>query len=470
MTAEVGQTLAGRYRIDQALARGMAQTYAATRLSDQQLVIVKGLDFGQISQWKSYELFEREVRTLQNLSHRGIPRFLDSFQDPAQPGWQYLVIERVPGKSLQEWLESGWRPSEEELKDLSLQALDILDYMHRLAPPVIHRDLKPSNLILDRDTQQLYLIDFGAVQDALRQQSHSTVVGTFGYMAPEQFSGRSSPVTDLYGWGATLLHLLSGRSPAELPQQELRIDFRSSVHCSRALADWLEQMLAPAPEHRFASARDAREALLNPAALAPRRTHSGPLAEAPQIARPSGSSIQLVRSGRQLQISIPPGQARPATTSMAFFAVVWNSFIAFWTVMALQGGLLFAAFSIPFWGVGLFLARQAARGLFLRSELSFSSTHYSLTEQLWSSKTVRSGRTAEIQAVHFVLHHKMNRRPVFVLEIEGGTENLRFGLNLSRAEQHWLRSEILGWLLEQRSETEGQRLLALSQEDSPHAF
>ncbi|MBF2052360.1 MAG: serine/threonine protein kinase [Candidatus Sericytochromatia bacterium] len=470
MTAEVGQILAGRYHIEQALARGMAQTYAATRLSDQRAVIVKGLDFGQINQWKSYELFEREVRTLQNLSHRGIPRFLDSFQDPAQPGWHYLVIERVPGKSLQEWLESGWRPSEEELKNLSLQVLDILDYMHRLAPPVIHRDLKPSNLILDRDNQQLYLIDFGAVQDALRQQSHSTVVGTFGYMAPEQFSGRSAPATDLYGWGATLLHLLSGRSPAELPQQELRIDFRSSVHCSRELADWLDNMLAPAPEHRFGSAREAREALLTPTMLTPLRGHNSVLAEAPQVARPSGSSIQLSRSDRELQIHIPPGQARPATTSMAFFAVFWNCFVAFWTVLAFQGGLLFAAFSIPFWGVGLFLARQAARGLFLRTELSFSSTHYSLTEQLGGARKVHSGRTAEIQAVHFVLHHKMNRRPVFVLEIEGGTQNMRFGLNLSRAEQHWLRSEILSWLLGQRSSAEGQRLLALSQEDSPHAF
>ncbi len=79
----------------------------------------------------------------------------------------------------------------------------------------------------------------------------STVVGTYGYMAPEQFRGQAVPTTDLYGLGATLLFLLTHRSPAELPTDRLKIDFRSRVQISEDFADCLEKMLDPDVEERF---------------------------------------------------------------------------------------------------------------------------------------------------------------------------------------------------------------------------
>jgi ankyrin repeat protein len=105
----------------------------------------------------------------------------------------------------------------------------------------------------------VFLVDFGAVQDTYYNtfMRGSTVVGTYGYMAPEQFRGQAVPTTDLYGLGATLLFLLTHCSPADLPTDRLKIDFRSHVQISQEFADWLEKMLEPDVEDRFGSAKEA---------------------------------------------------------------------------------------------------------------------------------------------------------------------------------------------------------------------
>ena len=166
-----------------------------------------------------------------------------------------MVQEIAPGKSLFQLVESGWRTNEREIKDIAQQILSILSYLHSLDPPVIHRDIKPNNLIRD-DEGKIYLVDFGAVQNTYYNtlMQGSTVVGTYGYMSPEQFSGKALPQSDLYSLGATLLYLLTHRSPAELPQDTLKLDFRNSVDISGSFADWLEKILEPDIEDRFSNA------------------------------------------------------------------------------------------------------------------------------------------------------------------------------------------------------------------------
>src|SRR6185436_19959572 len=95
-------------------------------------------------------------------------------------------------------------------------------------------------------------VDFGAVRERMRPEGGSTVVGTFGYMAPEQFQGRAGPGSDVYAVGATALTLLTGREPEDLPHRGLAIDVPQALS---GLADpkivrILSAMLEPDPDRR----------------------------------------------------------------------------------------------------------------------------------------------------------------------------------------------------------------------------
>jgi serine/threonine protein kinase len=106
------------------------------------------------------------------------------------------------------------------------------------------------------------LIDFGAVQDRAKAEGVTfTVAGNNGYAPPEQFLGKAVPASDLYALGATLIHLLSGIPPAELPQAKMRIQFKEYININPNFANWIEQLIQPAPERRFSTARQALEAL-----------------------------------------------------------------------------------------------------------------------------------------------------------------------------------------------------------------
>ncbi|WP_310485375.1 protein kinase domain-containing protein [Chamaesiphon sp. VAR_48_metabat_403] len=245
---------------------GSGVTYRALDTKNQQLVALKALSLHQIDDWKAIELFEREAKILSTLDRDGIPKYLDYFTtDLNGDRYFYIVQELAPGKNLLEWMRSGWRVSEAEVKTIAIQILEILIYLHRHYPPIVHRDLKPSNIIKTEDGK-IFLVDFGAVQQTYHDTflRGSTVVGTYGYMAPEQFRGQAVPATDLYGLGATILHLLTHRSPAEIPQDGLRLNFRDRLQVSSSFADWLERMLEPDVGSRFSSSTKALEVLKTP--------------------------------------------------------------------------------------------------------------------------------------------------------------------------------------------------------------
>ncbi|PSN11313.1 serine/threonine protein kinase, partial [filamentous cyanobacterium CCT1] len=258
-----------RYRILRPLGQGSSgTTYAAEVLATGQTIALKALSLRGLQDWKKIELFEREARILKSLSHPAIPQYIDFFQvDTADNRWFYLAQDLADGTSLADWVEAGGRVDEAEARRIAAAVLEVLVYLHGLNPPVIHRDIKPQNIIR-RDDGHIYLVDFGAVQAVYCHGQGSTVVGTYGYMAPEQFRGQAVPATDLYGLGATLLFLLTHQSPADLPQERLRINFRPYVSVSDAFADWLDQLIDPLVEDRFASAQVALTALTQPAPLA----------------------------------------------------------------------------------------------------------------------------------------------------------------------------------------------------------
>ncbi len=259
-----GSIIAERYQLAELLGSGgSGSTYRATRIGDGAEVAIKILSLRHLNDWKQLELFEREAKVLSQLSHPQIPQYLEYFHvDTPSNRAFYIVQQLAPGKPLTGWVTDGWLGTEAEVRDIASQLLAILQYLHQQSPPLIHRDIKPHNIIRN-DDGQVFLVDFGAVQDVYHNtlMKGSTVAGTYGYMAPEQFRGMAVPSSDLYGLGATLLYLLTHRSPADLPQERLKIGFRGHVNIANHFADWLEMMLEPDTADRFASAGAALQAL-----------------------------------------------------------------------------------------------------------------------------------------------------------------------------------------------------------------
>ncbi len=271
---EPGSTIAERFQITKLLGRGgFGETYAAKDTTTGQDVAIKRLSLESAEDWKSIELFEREAAILESLNHPQIPDYVDFINfDDDDVG--YLIQELAHGQPLGQMLLQGRRFSEDECLSIARQVLDILVYLSSLHPPVVHRDIKPDNLIYNEDGT-VYLVDFGAVRELVGHTvSGSTMVGTLGYMAPEQLQGQAMPCSDIYGLGMTLVHLLTGQDPANLPKKRLKVDFQSQIELAPSFELVLDMMLEAVPEDRLASASDALTMLEGTMTLSPSSTNS----------------------------------------------------------------------------------------------------------------------------------------------------------------------------------------------------
>jgi hypothetical protein len=233
-------------------------------------VAIKRFRVDRAKTWKDVELAEREIRTLASLDHPRLPKYIEHFEED---GALYLVMEKIEGESLATLRSKRRSLDAAEVQRMLEDIADALRYLHGRAPFIVHRDIKPGNIIRRPDGSYA-LVDFGAVRDRLKREGGSTVVGTFGYMAPEQFQGRASPKSDVYGLGATALTMLTGCEPEDLPHEGLGIDVARSLPKSTGapLVRALTAMLAPDPDRRAASVDEALAFLrVKPAASEPPR-------------------------------------------------------------------------------------------------------------------------------------------------------------------------------------------------------
>jgi len=198
-------------------------------------------------------------------------------------------------------LQSGRIFTETETKQIARVILEILVYIHGQHPPVIHRDIRPSNIVLKDGTigrTSTHLIDFGSVQNfSSKENGTFTVVGTHGYMPPEQFGGRAVIASDLYSLGATLIAILTATNPSSLPQRHLRIEFEEVVELTPAFANWLRWMTEPRLERRAKSAQEALQALNQ-------GIHQAPAPPA-ILPKPADSKVQLAKYAGYVEITIP---------------------------------------------------------------------------------------------------------------------------------------------------------------------
>ena len=312
---EEGEVLRDRFELRRELGRGaQGRTYLGFDRQTESKVAVKELLLRDIEDWKAIELFEREAKTLRSLEHQAIPDYVDTFHLTSKTGERFfLVQEFVDGANFEVLIDEGIGFDEAKAKRFLQELLGILIYLHALSPPVIHRDIKPSN-IMRRGDDALVLIDFGAVQSVIpNKQGGSTIIGTSGYMPMEQLMGRAGPPTDLYALGATVIHLLSRRHPADLPMEKWELQFEDFVNISDRFTHYLRKMTAPHSEERFATARQALAALPLPELQRQRRGGSQRSASRSRGAKRRRS--QRDRSQRSPSSSTTETAQKPIRTS-----------------------------------------------------------------------------------------------------------------------------------------------------------
>jgi serine/threonine-protein kinase len=216
----IGTTLS-HYRILEPLgAGGMGEVYRAHDLHLDRDVAVKVILRGSFADPTARERFRREAHVLSRLSHPGVATIFDF---DTQDDVDFLVMEYVPGGTLQSRLQKG--PLDlDELTRIGAEIGDALDDAHRRG--FLHRDLKPGNIVLTAAGAPK-ILDFGLA--GLLHESHTatnltqsgTILGSLPYMAPEQLRGEADDSrTDVYGFGAVLYEMATGRRPFDKDRPE----------------------------------------------------------------------------------------------------------------------------------------------------------------------------------------------------------------------------------------------------------
>jgi predicted ATPase len=266
---------AEEYSVEKCLRDGPAsEIWSAVRQDDGRAVVLKvyarDRDQPRRDTW-----IHAESEILRSVAGKGIPAVLEILdQNPP-----VLVLERVPGIPLAEWLEQHREPDAATFVEIALQLSDVLSRVH--AAHIVHRDVNPANILIEPRTLAIHLIDFGIAQPRgalARRASRSArreLAGTPLYIAPEQTGWMNRDCdsrSDLYSLGATLYHVLTGRTPFEgatpvelIHAQIARtpvdpLELRPDVPA--LFARLVLRLLRKEPEERYQSARALRNELL----------------------------------------------------------------------------------------------------------------------------------------------------------------------------------------------------------------
>ncbi len=251
--------LQGRYRILQPLGGGgFGKTF---EIDDQGMRKVLKVLLKEHP--KAVALFKQEADVLSRLRHPGIPKverdayFVYSPTDSHEV-FHCLVMEKIEGANLQDWLKNRGKPiTQEQAVDWLKQLTDILDQVHRLQ--YFHRDIKPHN-IMCKPNGQLVLIDFGTAREVsatyfakVGQGQNVTGIVSPGYSPPEQTNGKAVPQSDFFALGRTFVYLLTGKPPTAFPENPRtgKLMWRKGApHISDSVVNVIDYLMAPFPGNR----------------------------------------------------------------------------------------------------------------------------------------------------------------------------------------------------------------------------
>lgn len=275
LSLPVERTIDGKYRLDELIGRGgMGAVYEAHNVQLDRTVAVKIMMGHAFGDEQALRRFQREARAAARLNH---PNIVSVYDYGALHGeGAYLVMERIHGRTLRaEMMRVGAIPPA-AAADWFEQLLEGVAAAH--AQGIVHRDLKPENVIGrhdDASRQTVKILDFGLAKFRPLDSATSgtltasgVVVGTFGYMAPEQLLGKDvDERTDIFALGVMLAEMLTGQRPfaGDTYAELLRAVLLDSYHLprtslqSRTLDQLLQRCLAKEPHDRPASMGELRD-------------------------------------------------------------------------------------------------------------------------------------------------------------------------------------------------------------------
>jgi hypothetical protein len=272
---EPGRVLGGRYRLRHEVARGgMAAVWAAEDTLLERDVAIKLLHPQYARDAEFLQRFRGEARAAARLSHPNIVPIYDVGEDPdRETRVPFIVMELVDGGNLKDLVRRAGRLPESAIRSIGAALAGALDYAHGRG--IIHRDVKPQNVLLGSDDRPR-LTDFGIAQAMAGTGLTRTgaVMGSVQYIAPELVRGKpATPASDLYGLGAVLYELATGRVPfeGETDMAVALAHVEETPAAPRALnagvsADLeatIMRALAKQPDSRFKSGAEMASALRN---------------------------------------------------------------------------------------------------------------------------------------------------------------------------------------------------------------
>jgi serine/threonine protein kinase len=307
------------------------------------------------------------------------------------------------------------------------------------------------------DRQEIYLVDFGAVQDKASAEGKTfTVVGTYGYAPMEQYGGRAVPASDLYGLGATVIHLLTGISPAELPQDdELNIQFRDRCGASTQLLDWVQKMTAPSPKRRFQSAREAIDMLYTDFTKVskPKSDNKPSHFKVPdiRIPQPANSKVRIERSATNFLVTIPPSPlGKLASVVIALIGMTFVLPVSL-AIMFISNVGFTSFLSLVFMMIFMVIVYTSLREIWSTIAFEIDTDHVSCKlskrlfkwqhfSQKFNIRQIEYIHTKECSVVIQTLQHKTPQQPHVITKYIVGDGRL------AELEAAWLTQEIQDWL------------------------
>jgi serine/threonine-protein kinase len=305
-----GQKINGRYEIIKSIGEGgMANVYLAQDIILNRQVAIKVLRGDLANDDKFIRRFQREAKSVSDLSH---PNIVEVYDVGCEEGQHYIVMEYIDGRTLKQLIHKRGSLTVPEVVDIMTQLTDGLAHAHEAY--IIHRDIKPQNIMI-LDNGIIKITDFGIAMtmNATQLTQTNSVMGSVHYLPPEQAAGKSATVkSDIYSAGILMYELLTGSVPfkgdnaVEIALKQMKEKLPSVRKQNPLIPQSVENILIKAtaknPKNRYDTVREMHDDLVkcldNP-------DESKYIYSYPENDSEASKSVPVLEAGNQGKVMVP---------------------------------------------------------------------------------------------------------------------------------------------------------------------